>query len=88
MYIYAHGGLNSSGAGGSRRLRDLFGVRAAAESGGRDLELALFDVALDLVEARAADLRLPRGDAAVEDVVHFLEGFALGFGGSEEHLRT
>lgn len=51
-----------------------------------NLDIALLDIALQLLEARLDFPSLPSGDARVENVVHFLEGFALGFRGGEEHV--
>lgn len=65
---------------------DTLSVAVGGMCTGGDLQLALLDISLELVEAGGAGLGLPGWDAAVEDVVHLLEGLALGLGSGEEHL--
>lgn len=53
---------------------------------GRDLQIALFDIALQLIQPRHPSMRLPRWDSAVKDIVHLLERFSLCLRRCEEHL--
>lgn len=54
---------------------------------GRNLDVALFDLLLENLQP-AVDLGtlLPGRDARIEDIVHLLQGEALGLLGSQEHV--
>lgn len=58
----------------------LVGVRRA------NLELALLDLLLELVEPAALATRPPGRGARVKDVVHLLEGEALCLGRHQQHV--
>jgi len=53
---------------------------------GSDFEVAGFDILLDLIESRTFGYGFPGRKSAVENVVHFLQGFAFRFGCCQEHV--
>ena len=62
---------------------DILSVRVATSL---NLEVALLDIARDLVKARADLAGLPGRNTRVEDVVHLFESLALGLRRGQEHV--
>ena len=63
----------------------IVGVRSAVSTV-RNLDFTSLDIASELVETRLGGASLPGRNAAVEDVVHFLESLPLGLRSGQEHL--
>jgi hypothetical protein len=101
MPHYIHNVATNKRLGLSRRLpprslRDqTLGLRlnsdilnmAVAMAGGRDLDVASLDIALELIKPGVNLASPPSGNARVKHVIHLLQSFAFGLGRGEEHVN-